>query len=566
MKRAIVLSALACGSAVGSRALAQAWEPARDGIAAFGGMVYPDRIIVQFEPDGGLRVVGGRLEGVPAGRNAGALPRGTWARVHSVDDNTLRAMRATAEANLGEPMADLTQNFELVLAPGSDLAASIDAVRAFPGVVYAIPSALPAPPTLPPNYQPQQRYLNPATDGIGASSVWAWPGGTGAGVRVVDVEYSWNTAHLDLPAVIQLGATGVDPFNSTNHGTAVLGQMLSRNNGWGTTGAVYDAVGYIAYANFSSGYNLPGALSTAAAGMRAGDVILIEQQWFGPNGGTAYVPVEWSISNYNVIRTAVGNGIIVVEAAGNGSENLDAPIFSTGNGGHWPFLLANDSGAYIIGAGAAPASAGGSTTDRSRLSFSNYGATLDLQGWGERVTTTGYGGLYSAEGINLFYTSTFGGTSSASPIVASACVAVQGIHRAVTGGAVLTPAQLKAALQNTGSPQQSGAFPATQRIGPRPNVPAAVAAIFGNADCNANSIPDRVDIAMGLADVDGDLIPDVCQPCPADLNGDRVTDLADFFAFFGCYDLGQPCADIDGNPGVDLGDFFGFFASFDVGC
>lgn len=55
-------------------------------------------------------------------------------------------------------------------------------------------------------------------------------------------------------------------------------------------------------------------------------------------------------------------------------------------------------------------------------------------------------------------------------------------------------------------------------------------------------------------------------PCPADLNGDGVADLADFFAFFGAYDAELPAADVNRDGTVDLGDFFGFFDSYDALC
>ena len=69
--------------------------------------------------------------------------------------------------------------------------------------------------------------------------------------------------------------------------------------------------------------------------------------------------------------------------------------------------------------------------DRSRLSFSTYGSRVDVQGWGHNVTTTGYGGLFTGGGDpNQYYTATFNGTSSASPIVAGAAAALQGIQLA----------------------------------------------------------------------------------------------------------------------------------------
>src|SRR5947209_6232745 len=44
-----------------------------------------------------------------------------------------------------------------------------------------------------------QRYLNPASDG-GVDAVFAWDkeGGRGKGVRIIDIEASWNFSHEDL--------------------------------------------------------------------------------------------------------------------------------------------------------------------------------------------------------------------------------------------------------------------------------------------------------------------------------------------------------------------------------
>src|SRR5690606_18534448 len=181
---------------------------------------------------------------------------------------------------------------------------------------------------------------------------------------------------------------------------------------------------------------------------------------------------------HNAVVTAVGNGMVVVMAAGNGGQNLDAPIFSTGNGGHWPFLPENDSGAIIVGAGVAGPGFGVGTP-RARLSFSTYGSRVNLQGWGQSVWTTGYGGAYDDEGPSLYFTSSFSGTSSASPIVAGACALVQSVYKARNDGATLTSRQMRDLLVSTGLPQQDGSFPASQNIGPLPNVAAAVVAIVG---------------------------------------------------------------------------------------
>ena len=94
-----------------------------------------------------------------------------------------------------------------------------------------------------------------------------------------------------------------------------------------------------------------------------------------------------------------------IEAAGNGRVDLDDDRCQQRFDRN-----IRDSGAIIVGAGHAET--------RERLSFSSYGQRVDLQGWGHRVTTTGYGGLFDPSDIRQRYTSSFNGTSSASPIVA----------------------------------------------------------------------------------------------------------------------------------------------------
>jgi hypothetical protein len=396
-------------------------------------------------------------------------------------------MRGNAQRKLGKEVADMNSYFILTVPENIDTERWLDLLNNLEDVEIAQPVPLPAPQPLPDDFQPLQGYLEEATGGIDASSyAWAIAGGTGANVRIVDLEYSWNLNHQDLPSgittLIPAGRTAVDPFNDTDHGTAVLGELVSLNNGWGTTGIAYDAEIFVAPVSWDNGYNLAAALTNAAASLSAGDILLIEQQTRGPNYDDTIdppiqfglVPSEWQESVYNAIVTAVGNGIHVVEAAGNGSQNLDAPEYSQGNGGHYPFNGSKNSGAIIVGAGARPS---GSTTDRSRLGFSCYGARVNVQGWGEGVMTTGYGTYYSeGPNNNLDYRSTFGGTSSASPIVTGAVALIGSMQEEIHNN-VMTPAAMRSLLIATGSPQQSGANPVSENIGPRPSIRAAVQSI-----------------------------------------------------------------------------------------
>ena len=94
------------------------------------------------------------------------------------------------------------------------------------------------------------------------------------------------------------------------------------------------------------------------------------------------------------------------------------------------------------------------------MGFSNFGALIDAQGWGEEVVACGYGQLQGGAEERR-YTAHFGGTSGASPMIVGALAAVQGIRKAM-GRAPLTPAQARALLRATGAPQR-GNYRGTHR-------------------------------------------------------------------------------------------------------
>jgi serine protease len=101
----------------------------------------------------------------------------------------------------------------------------------------------------------------------------------------------------------------------------------------------------------------------------AGDVMLLEQQAPGPGG--AFVPLEVLPAVYDAIRLATQDGIIVVEAAGNGGVDLDA----LGS----PFPAGKpDSGAIVVGAGSGgcrtPKTTGSASPPSAVASTSRAGA------------------------------------------------------------------------------------------------------------------------------------------------------------------------------------------------
>jgi subtilisin family serine protease len=222
-------------------------------------------------------------------------------------------------------------------------------------------------------------------------------------------------------------------------------------------------------------FNAAGAIAGATSKLKTGDVILIELHAKTP--GHDYVAMQYWPDIFSAIRAATAKGITVVEAAGNGNEDFEAAAFA-GTG------LQKDSGAIVVGAGVPPTNYMDYPQQyayigapRSRIWFSNYGAIVNVQGWGWHVTTLGYGDAQGGSDKNRWYTLRFSGTSSASPIVTGAVALVQSCAKAKLG-APLQPSQVRDLLVATGTPQAAGpGVPLTQQIGPLPNVPAALGRI-----------------------------------------------------------------------------------------
>ena len=499
------------------------------GLGAWAGppATVPGMLEVKFQADSPIRLRNGVPMDLSTGR-ALALPRklpdlgAVWTRSFpSVDERTLDKIRgraAPALAAKGKAAPDLNNYYRVRFPEVVDLDEAETALRRMPEVaqVYRIP--VPTLPAAPDYLSPTngsgvwQRYVDAAPEGVDARHAWS-NGYNGAGVKVCDIEYDWNEAHADLPAVADLVPEHGDAGFGDYHGTAVLGEMAGMDNGTGVKGIAHGASYYFAGAYANGDYNLGDTLLAATSPLGTGDVILIELQMTGPAGEGMYVPVEWYEPTYDAIATAVGMGFIVVEAAGNGAQDLDAAIYSTGNGGHWPFLPENDSGAILVGAGAPP----NYPNPRSRLDFSCHGQTVDLQGWGRSVLTSGYGDLHAADGVNHYFTATFSGTSSASPIVAGSAAVIQQVYREAFGKSA-SPAVMREILRSTGTPQAG-----TDLIGPLPDLRAAIEALQSPVDSDEDGHYDWSDNCPETAnpdqaDADGDGVGDACDNCAAAAN------------------------------------------------
>ena len=351
-----------------------------------------------------------------------------------------------------------------------------------------------------PDFTQRQGYLGPAPVGIDAEYAWGRRGGKGAGVKIIDCEWAWNFAHEDLATQCGGIVVGTSDGSDDAHGTAVIGTIIGNANGFGVTGIAPEAtLSTACFPTDSTDKPTSTIIMQAADLLSAGDILLLEIHRPGPNYDNqpnsefGFIPIEWWPDDFLAISYATNKGIVVVEAAGNGSQDLDDPIYSTSMPdfpASWknPFAQGGpDSGAILVGAGNPPAGTHGRTVDtlgwndtfvdRARCGFSNFGSRIDCQGWGWEVTTLGYGDLQpgNANAIrgddhNTLYTDIFAGTSSASPIVTGAVACVQGALRAASRP-VMTPSAIRQLLRSTGSPQQSAPNrPVTQRIGSRPDL------------------------------------------------------------------------------------------------
>jgi len=264
-----------------------------------------------------------------------------------------------------------------------------------------------------PNYETNQTYLD-ANPGVNMRYAWGL-GLTGSGIRIRDVEYGFNKNHEELVDRNTFIAPGMTISTSatpsyTEHGTSVFGIMYADKGTYGISGMAYDAAEMVLFPEWQqSGYSRVNAVSQSVANSVAGDLIVYEMQAYGQSGN--YVPAEFDNTVWDITKAATDAGIIIVEAAANGNQNLDSAYYAA-------YMARGNSGAIIVGGGLPDIS-------HNRISYSTYGSRVDVQGWANNVRACGTGDFSMIGGdFNRGYTN-FSGTSSATPMVASCVVVLQ---------------------------------------------------------------------------------------------------------------------------------------------
>lgn len=277
----------------------------------------------------------------------------------------------------------------------------------------------------------------------------------GKSIKVGVIEHSafvdWQnnnnplTVHEDLrgKVIAELGQTIiVGPGNlDGHHGTACLGIIGAKDDG--TKGHSLEAlqiggdeVGCVGVApeadlyffpivSVEEGGRLLNAIASALAIFGPGDVLSFS---IGPGAGGT---LATALANWTMLRLAADLGVTCCISAGNSCLNLDSIAQAQGQ----------ESDVIIVGA---------VTPGRPfcRLGFSNFCGECEtphrvhISGWGEGVTTLGYGVLHSGGSLMRTYTNSFGGTSAACPQIAGLVANLQGFSKQFYG-IPLTPAQIR---------------------------------------------------------------------------------------------------------------------------
>jgi hypothetical protein len=414
----------------------------------------------------------------------GAMRASVGRAAPQVDEHNLVLLRRRAEVNLKREMPDLNLFYfaHLPQVDGETAAKFLTALRSLRIVELAYFQPIPfdaadIPPLTTIDVTPSQGYFRAAPAGIDVDFARNFSAGRGNTVRIADIESGWHLNHEDLPrAAFGFGVNWGD-----SHGTAVLSELVAEENGIGGNGIAPNAMfGWSSVTNLDPFqgiyfYSVGNALLMAANGLRIGDIELIEQQFQNPGGficspasdpcGDCTLPPWVAVEEYGYEHAAITNltgaGLVIVEAAGNG-RMVVTPASSV------------DSGAIVVGAG---------NTALAPMCWSNFGPRVDVQGWGMAIGASGYGGdtvtadpTLRANGgdPDQWYTTSFGGTSGASPIVVGAAAIVQSTRLAV-GQPLLSSPGMRSLLAGTGTPQAPAPPASFRNIGPQPDLRRAIA-------------------------------------------------------------------------------------------
>jgi len=488
----------------------------------------------------------------------------------SIAPEQMDARRRYLEAISGKQLTDFNLIYHVEVVDPDEAVRVMRELNITAGVdkVYPKRKSYPASLSTVPDLTGQQNYLysNESYGGLNAQAVWS-AGARGAGVFVMDDENGWNFSHEDLPLDYPDDAWGIGLttpmdcymagtvcIDAVAHGTAVAGIIAAQDNGHGTTGFAPDVdLKTIASSLVGMLDNVDGVGSDD---LPQGSIFLNEAQTPGrlsPWGSSCYpdpygcVPLTIDPEDFAAAEILTAFGVLVIEAGGNGSVDLDDSAT------YYPDevrLYEHDAGSIIVGASQG--------SNHQKFSYSNYGTPVDAYAWGQGVVTTsapndvspglydwtpGTGSNPPNDDPNAYYTNKFGGTSSATAMVAGAAALLQSYAKNVMGEPTtryLMPLKMREILTTTGIVQSGGGG----NIGKQPRLDRAITAVDTFWSTVRSSYPELASggrlmvtemialraLGLGLICIDSD--PAHSDPaCPDDalfVPGTRIADTLDF--------------------------------------
>ena len=295
--------------------------------------------------------------------------------------------------------------------------------------------AAPAPTAFIPNdplFASQWHLQNNAVGQFDLNVVDVWDDYTGAGVDVAVIDNAFDRVHEDLAAHYStvkdwdFENNDTDPSptpgDGLNHGTATMGIVGAvGNNGVGVTGVawgstifgfrVHNFINNTFLQNMSVAIDNASGVQQTAGVDRTADVVSISLGTQQP-GFNNFFDLALSSTDMATLNTAIDNaaasgrgglGTILVKAAGNTRSD---PLNQDTNSASW------NANNHTISVAAVD-------RDGTLSSYSTHGASVLVSGFGSpipgQVVTTDRTGADGYNGTN--YTSTFNGTSAATPMV-----------------------------------------------------------------------------------------------------------------------------------------------------
>lgn len=257
-------------------------------------------------------------------------------------------------------------------------------------------------------------------------------------VTVVDVEQGWARELMSFPIPTLLGS-GVN-HSEKSHGANTVNVLKGRStdsdllqglagNAKILTGSIWKRVGLRIREKTEE--QLVEIFTHPE--VKRGDIVLLEiQTYLRKRGG--YLPIEAEPALLHLITYAVANGVIVIEAAANGSidmgDLIKTTLYDLVPRSRLQSVLDNMKKHSAIMVGAIGAGSG------SR-NISNYGQRVDCYCYGEVVNT------FHSEGSGYLQ---FSATSLASAIVASLAARIQ--MAAKSSGRSLLPSEMRSMLKS----------------------------------------------------------------------------------------------------------------------